>query len=135
GPEIRVIDCDSDLDLTPSARVGRMFAKGYNYGWHYLPHDAAATQKSGRTFMNELGSMGLMNLRVVPVTHDIWTGINRLRMIMPAMTFRLPACERGLEALANYHTKRDTSGGAAIHLPVHAWSSHASDALRILAEA
>jgi hypothetical protein len=30
--EIRVIDCDSDLDLTPVQRVARMLAKGYLYG-------------------------------------------------------------------------------------------------------
>ena len=38
--EFRVIDCDSDLDLTPVQRVARMLAKGYLYGSHYLPHDA-----------------------------------------------------------------------------------------------
>ena len=27
GPEIRIIDCDSDLDLTPVQRVARMLAK------------------------------------------------------------------------------------------------------------
>ena len=48
--EIRVIDLDMDLDLTPVERVSRMLAKGYLYGSHFLPHDAMATQKSGRTF-------------------------------------------------------------------------------------
>ena len=49
GPagEIRVIDCDLDLDLTPVERVARMLGKGYLYGSHFLPHDALATQKSG----------------------------------------------------------------------------------------
>ena len=48
--EFRVIDCDSDLDLTPVQRVARMLAKGYLYGSHYLPHDAMATLHSGRPF-------------------------------------------------------------------------------------
>jgi hypothetical protein len=43
GAEIRVIDCDHDLDLTPVQRVARMLAKGYLYGCHFLPHDALAT--------------------------------------------------------------------------------------------
>ena len=49
GPmgEIRVIDCDLDLDIPPVERVARMLAKGYLYGSHFLPHDAMATQKSG----------------------------------------------------------------------------------------
>ena len=37
GAEIRVIDCDSDLDLTPVQRVARMLAKGYLYGSHFCP--------------------------------------------------------------------------------------------------
>ena len=48
GLEIRVIDCDSDLDLTPVQRVARMLNKGYLYGSHFLPHDAMATMHSGK---------------------------------------------------------------------------------------
>ena len=40
GAEIRVIDCDSDLDLTPVQRVAYMLNKGYLFGSHFLPHDA-----------------------------------------------------------------------------------------------
>ena len=47
GAEIRGIDCDSDLDLTPVQRVAYMLNKGYLFGSHFLPHDALATQKSG----------------------------------------------------------------------------------------
>ena len=66
--EIRVIDCDLDLDLTPVERVSRMLGKGYLYGFHFLPHDALATQKSGRTFLNELKEAGLANCKAVPRT-------------------------------------------------------------------
>jgi len=135
GQEFRVIDCDMDLDLTPTDRVARMLAKGYPYGWHYLPHDALATQKSGVTFQHELNKIGLHNTRVVPQTHDIWIGINHLRSLLPRFTFRLPACERSVEALSCYHTKRESSTGRACDDPVHDWSSHPSDGLRVLAEA
>jgi hypothetical protein len=135
GAEIRVIDCDHDLDLTPGQRVARMLTKGYLYGSHYLPHDALATQTSGRTFVNELTGIGLRNCKVVPRTHDIWIGINRLRQILPRFTYRIPACERGLEALCNYHTTRTTSTGLAVDEPVHDWSSHAASALKVIAEA
>lgn len=135
GTEIRVIDVDMDLDMTPVQRVSSMLAKGYNYGTHFLPHDAASTNSSGRTFQGELQSAGLKNCRCVPRTADVWVGINRLRQLMPRMTFRLPACDAGLTALANYHYRRFTSTGLAQNEPVHDWSSHAADALRILAEA
>lgn len=140
GREIRVVDvdlssADTPLDLTPVQRVSRMLAKGYVYGTHYLPHDAAVTERSGRTFQSELAAAGLVNTRIIPRTADIWVGINRLRQLMPRMSFRIPACEAGLEALANYHTRSQGEGGRASDEPVHDWSSHAADALRMMAEA
>ncbi len=103
-----------------------MLNKGYLYGSHFLPHDAMATMHSGKTFLTELGEVGLRNCKVVPRTHDIWFGINRLRQILPRFTFRIPACERGLEAVSNYRTVRTTSTGLAVDEPVHDWSSHAA---------
>ena len=64
--EIRVVDCDCDLDLTPVQRVARMLSKGYLYGSHYLPHDAMVTMKSGKTFLTELNEAGLKNCKAVP---------------------------------------------------------------------
>ncbi len=135
GSEIRVIDCDEGLDMTITERVAHMLGKGYNFGYHYLPHDAASTPTSGRSVNQELLDAGLKNTRIIPRTIDIWIGINRLRQLLPRFTFRTPACEHGLMALENYHTKRESSGGIAQDLPVHDWSSHASDAARMIAEA
>ena len=67
--------------------------------------------------------------------HNIWIGINKLRGILPRFSFRVPECERGLEALFAYHTVRETSTGIARDEPCHDASSHACDALRLLAEA
>lgn len=133
--EIRVIDVDLDLDIPPIERVAHMLSKGYLYGSHFLPHDSMATQKSGRTFLNELKDAGLPNCKAVPRTQDIWIGINRLRQMLPRFSFRVPQCERGLEALSNYHTTRESSTGIAKDEPCHDWSSHACDALRVVAEA
>lgn len=40
-----------------------------------------------------------------------------------------------MEALCNYRTMRETSTGLARDEPVHDFSSHACDALRVVAEA
>ncbi|NBW18685.1 MAG: hypothetical protein EBR82_63005 [Caulobacteraceae bacterium] len=135
GNEIRVIDCDVDLDLTPVQRVGHMLAKGYAYGAHYLPHDAAATRTSGKADAQVYTEAGLANVRVLPRTHDIWIGINACLQMFPRFSFRLPACERGLDALANYAYKRSSATGIVVNEPVHNWASHAADALRMIAEA
>jgi hypothetical protein len=55
--------------------------------------------------------------------------------MLPRFSFRVPQCERGLEALSNYHTIRETSTGIAKDEPVHDQHSHACDALRLIAEA
>ena len=136
GNEIRVIDVDLDLEMTPVQRVAHMMAKGYNYGNHYLPHDASAQKNtSGRSDEAELRAAGLNNTRIVPRTHDVWIGINRLQQMLPRFSFRLPNCEAGVTALSNYAYRRASSTGITVHEPVHNWASHAADALRMLAEA
>ena len=135
GNEIRVIDCDLDLDLTPVQRVAHMQAKGYPLGHHVLPHDAAATRTSGKADAQVYTEAGLANVRVLPRTHDIWIGINACLQMFPRFSFRLPACERGLDALANYAYKRSSATGIVVNEPVHNWASHAADALRMIAEA
>lgn len=135
GHEIRIIDCDSEEDLTPAERVAKIFQKGYLLGWSYFPHDALATQRSGQTFINEVRQLGLRNSQVVSKTLDVWIGINHLRGLIPRMTFRLPQCEKGLEMLALYRTRRETTAGTAVDEPFHDASSHYADALRVMAEA
>jgi hypothetical protein len=101
-----------------------------------LPHDALATQESGKTFLNELSEVGLRNIARRCRRHTTYgLASTRLRQILPRFTFRIPGCERGLEALCNYHTVRASSTGLAVDEPVHDWASHASDPLRTLAEA
>lgn len=136
GAEIRVIDCDIGvLDETLTARVARMMAKGYAYGKHFLPHDAKQTERTGKTFAAEIAAAGLANVTVLPATADIWVGINGLKGMFPALAFRLPHCEQGLEALEAYHTKEVERGKIISNQPVHDWSSHTADALRYMAEA
>ena len=137
GPlgEIRVIDCDLDLDIPPVERVGRMLAKGYIYGCHFLPHDARQRRRAGGHSLTSLKKPGLPICRAVPRTHEIWVGINRLRQMLPRFSFRIPQCDRGLEALSNYHTIRETSTGIASDEPCHDWGVHACDGLRVIAEA
>jgi hypothetical protein len=55
--------------------------------------------------------------------------------MLPRFSFRLPHCERGIEMLSVYHAQRETSTGLARDEPVHDFSSHACDALRLIAEA
>jgi hypothetical protein len=69
GAEVRVIDCDSDLDLTPVQRVSRMLNTGYLYGSHFLPHDAMATMH--RRASRSRGSSGTSVKLRVPIAEDV----------------------------------------------------------------
>lgn len=136
GPEIRVIDADIGIpDETITKRVSRMLAKGYTYGAHYMPHDARQTSRTGTTFATEAAAAGLNNIKVVPVTTDIWIGISALQGLFPALAFRMPHCEKGIEALSSYRTKQVQDGEIIRNDPVHDWTSHAADGLRTMAEA
>jgi len=136
GRELRFIDVDLDVDLTAAERVAGMLRKGYRFGWHYVPHDAAAKQYNGRTFAADLEDAGLKNLRIVPRTADEWVGINHVRQnVLPRAAFRLPQCEVAVGRLEAFRTARETSGGLAKDAPVHDINSHAAAALRTAGEA
>lgn len=135
GREIRLIDIDLDLDLTPVQRVAHIYAKGYPLGEHFFPHDAPATESSGRSFLTEMTDAGLHNARVTPRTIDQWVEINYLRQIFPKLVFRLPHTDKGLDRLANYHTIVDSSRGHRTDFIVHDINSHTADALEQIAAA
>jgi hypothetical protein len=135
GREIRVIDCDIGFEGTIAERVARILGKGYNLRKHYLPHDAQQTERSGSTFASELARAGLPNLVTVPRTHSVWIGINHALELFPALSFRSPHCDKRLEALEAYRSEVEGEGALSRNEPEHDWSSHQSDAFRMMAEA
>lgn len=139
GPWIRIVDVDHDREETMTQRVTRMQAKGYAFAKHFFPHDAEQTGRNGKTLLSEVqrsnaNPTGLQNCAVVPRTADVWLGIDQVMEMLPMMQFRMPQCERLLEALACYRTRLNDEPGNKDE-PVHDWTSHYADALRSLAEA
>lgn len=135
GREIHLIDHDAGLDMSPTQRVAHLTAKGYPYGGHFLPHDAAATEKSGKNFEQQLREAGLEGIRIVPRCRDVWPGINKMAEVFPRIVFRATQTEALRDALTAYHTREDKSDGHVTNIPVHDWSSHDADAFRIFGEA
>lgn len=136
GREIQVINHDvGKVGETIAQRWGRWLRLGYNLGTIFLPHDAAQTERTGRTIVSDLRDAGVTSVKIVPVTHDIWTGINALIGLFPSLVFLFSSTEKGREALAAYRTKEVKAGGIVSNEPVHDWASHHADALRTMAEA
>jgi hypothetical protein len=134
----RFIDVDYKLEMTLPQRAAWMKAKGYNYGTHYLPHDANQ-ERHGTTFFKDWQAIarehGIGGARVVPVTLEKWHGIDYTTQLFPSFEFRLPACEKGLEGLAAYRRQPQKANGVIVDEPVHDWASHTADGLRTMAEA
>jgi hypothetical protein len=126
---LRWIDVDMKLILTTRERVERMHAKGYTYAKHLLPHDAASTGPGSLTFHSDLVANGLENVVVCPRPADIEPGINRTLTLFPHFEFDPETCADGIKALKAYHRDDKTNE------PLHDWSSHSCDAIRVTAEA
>lgn len=136
GREIHIIDCDFDLDLTITERIGRMLAKPYSYGSHFVPHDATRAQYSGPSFVDELSRLlSPRSIRVVPRTNDVWTGINHVKQLFSRIVFNKADTHEALDLLDNYRSKVDAKTSYVSETIVHDDSSHVADALRMLAEA
>ncbi len=131
----RFIDIDYGLPLTLVERKAHMDKKGYNYGKHYLPHDARQTARNGRTFVQDAADAGFLNLKVNPPIPDVWQGIGYVQELFSSFEFRTPACDIGIKALKAYEYAPDTSKGIVRDAPLGTWASHLADALRTMCEA
>lgn len=135
GPFLYVVDCDIGLRMTTTERVAHMMQKGYNYGFHCLPHDGASTRPGGMSFIQELSGAGLPNVVMIPRTDDPERRINRMWEMFPNIFFNEPKTKSLLEALEGYHRKEDTKQATISSIIVHDWASHPSDAFGYIAEA
>jgi len=136
GGEVRVIDffAVSGADIRTIAEV--VVNKGYNYGKHYLPHDARAKSlQTGRSIVEQLADLlGINHLSVVPDI-GVQDGIQAIRQMLPRTWFNSVKCGDGVEALRQYQREYDEDKKAFRASPRHDWTSHPADAFRMLAVA
>ena len=132
--EVRVIDffAVSGADIHYIAEAVRK--KPYDYARHYLPHDARAKSlQTGRSIVEQLASyLDIKKLAVVPDI-GLQSGIQAVRMMLPRVYFDAEKCHDGREALRQYQREYDEDKKAYRQSPRHDWTSHPSDAFRMLA--
>jgi len=115
--------------------------KPYAYVRHYLPHDARArTLVSGVSVMEQMAEKyGQSKVAIVPHL-SLPDGIQAARKLLQSPRTRFhPRCEvkplvndiRPFEALRNYHYEFDEAAKVLSKKPMHDWSSHTADALRM----
>lgn len=129
--EVRLIDHHEENGRAFDHYMQLLQSRGYTYRTWWLPHDAKAKALGTGRSVEEMARAAGFNVGIVP-NLSVEDGINATRVMFANMWFDETRCERGLQALRNYHYKADIAGTPVSKEPVHDWSSHSSDALRML---
>jgi phage terminase large subunit len=133
GSEVRIIDFyeSSGVGLDHYVRV--LNEKGYIYGDHILPHDVRVKELgSGKSRLETLEGLGVRPITIAPMLM-VDDGIQAVRSMLSNCWFDAEKCDRGIDALRQYHREYDDNGKVWRSRPAHDWASHASDAFRYLA--
>jgi hypothetical protein len=135
--EIRVLDHHSSNGQPISYYTGLLAQKedefGYNYGYHYLPHDARAKTlaSGGKSIIEQISAkIDIKHLKIVP-NLSIQDGIQATRLALTRTWFD-NRCEEGIECLRQYQREWDDDKKVFRDRPKHDWTSHSADAFRYL---
>jgi phage terminase large subunit len=135
GSEIRVLDYYESVGQVLAFHVNWLRSRGYHNAILYLPHDGvAANTVTGKRYEDHLREAGFT---VEPPVKNQGPGaammrIEALRRLGPQLSFNLDTTEPGREALGFYHERKDETRNIGLG-PEHDWSSHAADALGLMA--
>lgn len=131
-------DCYSATGESPSHFVDVLKDKDYKYRTHYLPHDGEKRHFQP-TALVSVADMLRELLVDAKLSDDVYSaskprvqaGITAVRQRFSMYHFNEVNCQEGLLALESYHKKWDPTTFTYSDTPVHDWSSHYADALRV----
>jgi phage terminase large subunit len=113
----------------------------YNYGRHYLPHDADHDRLGmKRNIKEQFMDLGVKPITIVPRIKVKQTAIELTRNIFPECWFhqgtdeRGQRMEKGWEALCNYRYKYNDDDDVYQKSPHHDWASNPADAFMQFAQ-
>jgi phage terminase large subunit len=135
GSEIKVLDYYESSGQVLAFHVNWLRSRGYQNAILYLPHDGvAANNITGKRHEDHLRDAGFA---VEPPVKNQGRGaammrIEALRRLGPQLWFNDATTEAGREALGFYHERKDDARNIGLG-PEHDWSSHAADALGLMA--
>lgn len=105
----------------------------YQYGTHWIPHDARPRRlgMGGKSILQQFMDQKVGRFVITP-NLDKQEGIQAARATLPRCHFDKTNCEDGIEHLKSYHREWDEEKMMFLDNPVHDGSSHAADAFRYL---
>ena len=132
GHMIHIVDCyeNTNEPLPHYAEVikEKDYIIGQNYGPHDLDQHDFTTGKTRREVAYQMG----LRFKVAP-RMPIEDGIHAVKMLLPRCLIDVDNCKKLINALRHYHRKFSDKERTYKIKPVHDWSSHMSDSLRVLA--
>ena len=133
--EVRVLDFHASSGEAIKYYGDLIKSRKYNYGKHWLPHDAKAKTlaSGGKSIVEQLAAeLGeWKNLAIVPDL-SVQDGIQAVRHMLPRTWFD-KSTDEGIEALRQYQREFDEDKKAFRERPRHDWTSHPADAFRMMA--
>ncbi len=135
GPEIRVLDYYESVGQVLAFHVNWLRSKNYQHAILYLPHDGVNQNNiTGKRYEDHLREAGFT---VEPPVKNQGKGaammrIEALRRIGPQIWWNETTTEPGRDAIGFYHERKDDERNIGLG-PEHDWSSHAADALGLMA--
>lgn len=134
GRGIHLIDYYATNGKPITHYLAMLAGKPYNYGQHYVPHDAEARERWTATTMTDVAAAQGYRMSVLP-REGLEQGINAARMLFSRCWFDDAKCADGISSLMNYRRDYNDKLGEFKATPVHDWASHGADAFRYLAMA
>ena len=135
GTEIRVLDYYEAVGQVLAFHVNWLRSNGYARAILHLPHDGiAANNITGKRYEDHLRDAGFT---VEPPVKNQGKGaammrIEAVRRLGSKMWWNEATTEAGRDAVGYYHEKKDDVRNVGLG-PEHDWSSHAADALGLMA--
>jgi len=137
GEVVAFLDGDVKNDFLQETAEKVKHRRKYKYKRHWLPHDAKAKTLAaqGKSIIQQLAAaLSLDKMAIVPDI-GVEDGIQATRMMFGACWFDKDGCDAGLKALRRYQRQLQLDERSFKKIPHHDWTSHFSDAFRMLAVA
>jgi phage terminase large subunit len=135
GQEIRVLDYYESVGQVLAFHVNWLRSRGYQDAIVHLPHDGVNENNiTGKRYEDHLRDAGF---KVEPPVKNQGRGaammrIEALRRLGPQIWWNEDTTEPGRDAIGFYHERKDETRNVGLG-PEHDWSSHAADALGLMA--
>lgn len=135
GQQILILDYYESVGQVLAFHVNWMRSRGYDAAINYLPHDGVHSDKIvGKRYEDHWRDAGF---KVEPSVKNQGKGaasmrVEALRRLGAKLWWNEATTEAGRTAIASYHEKRDEKRNVGLG-PDHDWSSHAADALGMMA--